>query len=120
MRELLLIAVVVVAGCGKSEKRASEKLLAKRRAIAAQVEDEMRRAGSRTKVMLRGVDETVIVVNGLVDAKGFDWCNETLWKRTDDDAKRPLSIEEASWKLAGITRLECESSAGRVFGYDLK
>lgn len=61
----------------------------------------------------------MIVVSGMLDANGHDWC-DPLFKWVAEDTKRQLSPEEAGWAVAGITRVECETSKGRVLGYDLK
>jgi hypothetical protein len=122
MRALLLIAVLV-AGCGKST---SEKRLDKRRAIAADYEDVVRRTGAPTRVSLRGKDETVMVIVNWVDGNGVDGCSQQrldqlrVFKPKAGGSATPDWADPAKYIEAGMTRVECETKAGRVVGVDLK
>lgn len=122
MRAFLLIAVLV-AGCGKST---SEKKLDKRRTIAADYEDVVRRTGAPTRVSLRGKDETVMVIVNWVNDTGVDGCTQQRLDQMKDfkpkagGSATPDWADPAKYVKAGITRIECETKAGRVVGVDLK
>jgi hypothetical protein len=115
-----LLVVVALIGCGGEKKGDGTDSKAKaelqmRRDFAAKAEDVWRKNGVALSARLRGRSEDVLVFSKMV-MEGEDMCSQLA---LDKAFVGPDSQSRRNYQHAGIVRVECETTDGRVFGVEL-